>query len=82
MAGNMTEAQLKRLTDDTCIKADTNQITLTPVPGRSQNKPDLDSVKTILFACITGDQTDGELHVISRDVYQLDVFQGTRNLCI
>ena len=71
MAVNMTEAPFKRLSNDSLVKADTNQVTQTPVPvpsqtstpthGGAQNKPDLDCAKTILFACRTGDQTDGEL---------------------
>ena len=69
MAVNMTEAPFKRLSNDSLVKADTNQVTQKPVPVPSQtstqthgaqNKPDLDCAKTILFACRIGDQTDSK----------------------
>ena len=64
----MTETPFKRLSNDSLVKADTNQVTPTPVPSQTstpahgaQNKPDLDCAKTILFACRTGDdQTDSK----------------------
>ena len=76
MAVNMTETQLKRL----FIKADTNQITPTLVPERSQNKPDLDCVKRQYYlpAELVIRQT-----VNSRDNSRwINVFQCARNLCI